>query len=371
MKKKSIFRRLSAMMLTLAMAVALVPSGLSSVYAAEAEAEVIEDNDNVNQIKVTFYSYLAYYGDDEECFSVTVYADEDGKVTFPEPPTPIGELADKDVEFYQWYMTSTSSVTNTRRVDADTVFTADAVVTSFWKHTDVKDNITIITNNDTKYIDKYYIDKELTKEITKEEYEEKLSLPKYYVEKQDEDYTYGEYSFLEEKSVLTDSKTTFTGATFINDISYQPMSINRGAVTGIGSMNIGASVYYFETQEYHDSNEYYIRDGIKNHWLEEYVAPPSLKGVCQIPNSEGTGALIGLETMGEDAYSVEILILDCNLLKEGKDAWIYTTGKCGIVNNCLWTTQDLPYGYFWTLFRVYDQYGRQIDEKCYGFENVF
>ncbi len=99
----------------------------------------------------------------------------------------------------------------------------------------------------------------------------------------------------------------------------------------------------------------------------------SLKGVCMVPDPEGEGALIGLEVSSETDkdLSVEILILDCTLLAKDEDAWIYTTGKCGIENNCLWTRQHIDYGYYWVLYRIYDRNGEIIDEQCYGFQNIW
>ena len=88
---------------------------------------------------------------------------------------------------------------------------------------------------------------------------------------------------------------------------------------------------------------------------------------------EGGGYLIGIESYDNPnhAYQYEMLILDCNLYMQGKDAWVYTTGRCGAEGNCLWTVWQPQYGYYWTLFRIYDSStGELIDEACYGFENV-
>ena len=97
---------------------------------------------------------------------------------------------------------------------------------------------------------------------------------------------------------------------------------------------------------------------------------PHLKGKCQMPyEGDGGGYLIGCEVYDNDC-TVEMLILDCTLLAEGKDAWIYTTGRCEVENNCMWTVWQPQYGYYWTLFRVYNNEGKRIDEYCYGFQNV-
>ena len=98
-----------------------------------------------------------------------------------------------------------------------------------------------------------------------------------------------------------------------------------------------------------------------------------IKGICQMPYpGEGGGYLIGIESYDNpnNSYQYEMLILDCNLYMQGKDAWVYTTGRCGAKGNCLWTVWQPVYGYYWTLFRIYDSNGKLLDEACYGFENV-
>ena len=98
-----------------------------------------------------------------------------------------------------------------------------------------------------------------------------------------------------------------------------------------------------------------------------------IKGKCQMPyDGEGGGYLIGFETYDNPGgkYKYEMLILDCTLLAQGKDAWIYTTGQCYVPENCFWTIWQPQYGYYWTLFRLYDEDGNLIDEECYGFENI-
>ena len=99
-----------------------------------------------------------------------------------------------------------------------------------------------------------------------------------------------------------------------------------------------------------------------------------IKGICQMPYSgEGGGHLIGIESFDnpDNSYEYEMLILDCNLLIQNKDPWVYTTGRCKTPSNCLWTVWQPQYGYFWTLFRLYDADGNMIDELCYGFANVY
>lgn len=100
---------------------------------------------------------------------------------------------------------------------------------------------------------------------------------------------------------------------------------------------------------------------------------PHIKGKCQMPyTGEGGGFLIGVESYDNpnQSYQYEMLILDCTLLAQGKDAWTYTTGKCSVPENAFWTIWQPQYGYYWTLFRVYDANGNMIDEDCYGFKNT-
>lgn len=105
-----------------------------------------------------------------------------------------------------------------------------------------------------------------------------------------------------------------------------------------------------------------------------YEYHPAIVGKCQMPyTGEGGGFLIGIESYEnpEQSYQYEMLILDCTLLAEGKDAWIYSTGRCRVAEgNALWTVWQPQYGYYWTLFRVYDDRGVLLDEACYGFENI-
>lgn len=101
---------------------------------------------------------------------------------------------------------------------------------------------------------------------------------------------------------------------------------------------------------------------------------PLIKGKCQMPyTGKGGGFLIGFETYEnpDQKYSYEVLILDCTLLAQNKPAWVYTTGKCHMAEgNAIWTVWQPQYGYYWTLFRVYDENGIMLDEQCYGFQNI-
>lgn len=109
--------------------------------------------------------------------------------------------------------------------------------------------------------------------------------------------------------------------------------------------------------------------------MASYSYHPVIYGKCQMPyTGPGGGWLIGVESYENpnQSYQYEMLILDCNLYVQGKDAWIYTTGKCGVAEGkALWVVWQPVYGYYWTLFRVYDKDGNMLDEVCYGFENVY
>ena len=99
-----------------------------------------------------------------------------------------------------------------------------------------------------------------------------------------------------------------------------------------------------------------------------------IKGICQMPNpSEEGGYLIGFESKDNpnQSYRYEMLILDCTLYAKGLPAWTYSTGQCGVADgNAFWNLWQPEYGYYWTLFRLYDSNGNMLDEACFGFENV-
>ena len=96
----------------------------------------------------------------------------------------------------------------------------------------------------------------------------------------------------------------------------------------------------------------------------------AIRAICQMPDPSGNGYLIGIQSFTNPGYSYEMQILDCNLYMQGKDAWIYSTGKCGTQGNTLWTTWQPKTGYYWTLFNIYDASGNLIDQQCYGFTNA-
>ncbi len=92
--------------------------------------------------------------------------------------------------------------------------------------------------------------------------------------------------------------------------------------------------------------------------------PTALKGVCQMPNPNGEGFLLGLEAREDDGYTGEISIYDCS-----QQAWIAGTGRCYMDNNALWWIWNPSYGYYWTLFRLFKN-DEILAEECYGFQNI-
>lgn len=99
----------------------------------------------------------------------------------------------------------------------------------------------------------------------------------------------------------------------------------------------------------------------------------AIKGKCQMPyTGAGGGYLIGVETYDNpnQSYQYELLVLDCTLLAQGKDAWVWTTGKYTVPETSFWAVWQPKYGYYWTLFRVYDADGNLIDQACYSFTNT-
>lgn len=121
-----------------------------------------------------------------------------------------------------------------------------------------------------------------------------------------------------------------------------------------------------------------VREKGKSNYLETYTGysyHPYIKGKCQMPyTGAGGGYLIGVESYENpyQSFQYEMLILDCTLLAQGLPAWTYTTGKCPVAEgNALWTIWQPQYGYYWTLFRVFDGSDRLLDEACYGFVNAY
>lgn len=131
------------------------------------------------------------------------------------------------------------------------------------------------------------------------------------------------------------------------------------------SWDPGKSGDYLIRCEVRQSNNYNIHQDINvgTHHNE------LIKGICQMPDYSGAGALIGMESQFASAdYRYEISILDCSKL-DTPTPWIYGTGILSS-NKSLWTRVNIPRGYYWTLYRLYDRYGNIIDQECYGFENI-
>ncbi|MBQ9232505.1 MAG: hypothetical protein IJ167_00525 [Lachnospiraceae bacterium] len=99
---------------------------------------------------------------------------------------------------------------------------------------------------------------------------------------------------------------------------------------------------------------------------------PKIKDICQIPVEDGY--LIGIESTENPNQSLtyEMLILDLSLLADGNpDCWIYGVKGQTSEGNALWTIWKPQYGYYITLFRIYDENGNQLDQTAYGFVNAY
>lgn len=93
-----------------------------------------------------------------------------------------------------------------------------------------------------------------------------------------------------------------------------------------------------------------------------------INSICAMPNPNGYGILLGEQTQyASSNYRYEIMILDCNKYMWGDpNPWVYSSGR-NSANQTFWTVANVPNGYFWTLYRVYDAAGNQLDEQCWGF----
>ena len=90
---------------------------------------------------------------------------------------------------------------------------------------------------------------------------------------------------------------------------------------------------------------------------------------------EGGGYLIGFESFDNpnQEYQYEMFVMDLSLFSSGAPIpWVYRTGAITLTEGkTLWTIWQPEYGYYLTLFRLYDKDGRIIDEVCYGFANAY
>ena len=101
-----------------------------------------------------------------------------------------------------------------------------------------------------------------------------------------------------------------------------------------------------------------------------------IKANCQMPYwGEGGGYLIGFESYDNpnQEYQYEMFVMDLSLYASGSATpWVYRTGAIKLSEGkTLWTIWQPQYGYYLTLFRLYDKNGNTIDEMCYGFANAY
>ncbi len=94
-----------------------------------------------------------------------------------------------------------------------------------------------------------------------------------------------------------------------------------------------------------------------------------IKAICQMPNPNGYGVLMGVETeKASSNYRYEISVMDCSKV-DTPYPWIYSTGRVQ-ADKIIWAIAGIPYGYYITLFRIYDSNGNLLDQECYGYANV-
>ncbi|MBQ8913535.1 MAG: hypothetical protein IJ054_05765 [Lachnospiraceae bacterium] len=105
-----------------------------------------------------------------------------------------------------------------------------------------------------------------------------------------------------------------------------------------------------------------------------------IKEICQMPYEDG-GYLIGFESYDNpnQEYQYEMFVMDLSLLAAGSPTpWVHATGKITLAagatpsdGKTMWTIWQPEYGYYLTLFRLYDKAGNIIDEVPYGFVNAY
>lgn len=123
----------------------------------------------------------------------------------------------------------------------------------------------------------------------------------------------------------------------------------------------GDYLIHGEVRQTNNPSRYYSFDMGFHH--NQYI-----NSICAMPNPYGYGILLGEETQYSNSnYRYEIQILDCNKYIHGDpNPWVYSSGK-NMADKTYWTAAGVPNGYFWTLYRVYDTAGNQLDEQCWGF----
>lgn len=126
-------------------------------------------------------------------------------------------------------------------------------------------------------------------------------------------------------------------------------------------------VYWLYTEVKDSENE------IISFTKEFYVGrkyPGYINGKYQGPNPYGNGWLLGVSSNNnpKQKYQYELLILDCEKYVAGDPhPWIYSSGLCNVYSgSTFWTTFEPEHsGYYWTYFRIYDEFGNLIDDACY------
>lgn len=98
--------------------------------------------------------------------------------------------------------------------------------------------------------------------------------------------------------------------------------------------------------------------------------PVYITGTYQGPNPYGNGCLIGVSTNSnpKGRYQYELLILDCEKYQNGDpNPWVYGSERNYIAGTSFWTTyQPAHNGWYWTYFRIYDEKGNMVEDRCYG-----
>ena len=152
-----------------------------------------------------------------------------------------------------------------------------------------------------------------------------------------------------------------------------PWTLNNEWVNWTPSVS-GNYILVCYARIYGSSSEYDVTSeiGINYH---KYI-----KDICQMPY-EGGGYLIGFESFDNpnQEYQYEMFVMDLSLLEAGSPTpWVHATGKIKLQagatpqdGKTMWTIWQPQYGYYITLFRLYDKYGNILDEVPYGFVNAY
>jgi len=150
------------------------------------------------------------------------------------------------------------------------------------------------------------------------------------------------------------NKVYYAGRWYVVDVTW-----------GDGSRKTDYS--YFLTSDSRVNNKDHLLEDFETNTVPESakIFDPSevITGICQMPYNGGF--LVGLTVNEDTAKTVEMLIYNCST-----ELWEYSTGRIEPVDNSMWTIWEPVYGYYWTLFRAYDEEGNIIDEICYGFANI-